>query len=115
MLDGIKITQLEIKNGNVENIGFETDPCGFARFATSILTGARDKVPHLQRPLRRKFDTIIGKLQELQKDLKEHQQYCIDLEQRKQERKEETEFYRQMNKPSTRKALAKFQQMGLFK
>lgn len=111
MLNGIEITQLEIKNGKVENIGISSTPEGFARYAASLLTNARDLVPHLQRPLRRKFDTIIGKLHELQTDLKEHEQYCADLEQRKQKRKAETELLRRWQLPSTQKAIAKLNQM----
>lgn len=108
-LDAATVHNLEIKDGKVHAIGINAPVWFYFEYAQLLMTKAAGSIPHQQRPLQRKIDTVLNKTAELVKDLKAHKQYCADLEQRKAERKEETRE-RQLDKK-----LEKFVGSGLDK
>lgn len=89
-LDAATVHTLEIKDGKVHAIGINAPVWFYFEYAQLLMTRAADCIPHQQRPLQRKIDTVVSKTAELVKALKMHKQYCEDLEQRKAERREET-------------------------
>lgn len=89
-LDAATVHTLEIKDGKVHAIGISAPAWFYFEYAQLLMTKAAGSIPHPQRPLQRKIDTVVSKAAELVKALKEHKQYCEDLEQRKAERREET-------------------------
>lgn len=89
-LDAATVHTLEIKDGKVHAIGISAPAWFYFEYAQLLMTKAAGSIPHPQRPLQRKIDTVVSKAAELVKDLKAHKQYCADLEQRKAERREET-------------------------
>lgn len=88
--EGVEISSLDIRDGKVHAIGISAPVWFYFEYARLMMTRAAGCIPHPQRPLQRKIDTVLNKTAELVKDLKEHKQYCNELEQRKAERKEET-------------------------
>ena len=87
---GAPISDLTVKDGKVQHIGFNAPAWWFIDFAQIMVSKAAERIPHMQRPLQRKLDTVVNKMAELVKDMKAHEQYCKELEERKAERREET-------------------------
>lgn len=108
---GAPISDLTVKDGKVQHIGFNAPAWWFIDFAQIMVSKAAERIPHMQRPLQRKLDTVVNKMAELVKDMQAHQEYCKELEERKAERREETRE-RQLDKKMERfMASGKFDKM----
>lgn len=88
--EGVEISSLDIRDGKVHAIGISAPVWFYFEYARLMMTRAAGCIPHPQRPLQRKLDTVVNKMAELVKDMKAHEQYCKELEERKAERREET-------------------------
>lgn len=106
-LSNVNITSLTVKDGKVEDIGMSAPAWWYFEFAQKLMERAADAIPHQQRPLKRKIDTVLSKIGNLCDDLREHKQYCIDLEERKRERHEDAEFNKLMRSATGREAMAR--------
>lgn len=86
----IKVQNMVVENGQVMSIGLSGGIQELLQMAIGEVETAQAGVKHMQRPLERKFTSIIAKLKALQLDLKNHEQYVDDLEARKQTRHQNT-------------------------
>ena len=75
-IQGAPISELTIKDGKVAAIGFNAPAWHFIDFAQKMIASAAGNIPHMQRPLQRKLDTVVNKMADLARDMQAHQEYC---------------------------------------
>ncbi|MCF0224938.1 MAG: hypothetical protein HUK20_11775 [Fibrobacter sp.] len=79
---------LEIEDGKVKSISLTGNALELVKLAVMNVENAKAKTERIQRPLERKFTSIIEKLKALQGDLIKHQEYLNELQARKEERQQ---------------------------
>lgn len=86
--NGVK--RMTIENNAITELVMVGDPMSQLTFALDSLIFAKEQTKRIQRPMVRKFDSLIAKVRALKADMERHIQYCEELEERNEERKQTT-------------------------
>ena len=105
---GVHIKDLTIKDGKLANVVIEGDAKGLVEMAAQNVEKAKAGTKHMQRPLERKFNSIISKLHILYDDLAKHDEYVQDMNDRKWERHQDAELNRFTKSSKNQAAMARF-------
>ena len=105
-MQGIYVKELTLRDGKLANLVIEGGTKELVEIATQNVEKAKAGITHMQRPLARKFNSIISKLQALYDDVVQHEEYVQDLIERKKERHHDAEFNRFMRSGKTQAAMA---------
>lgn len=83
---GFVISTANIIDGKLENVVFKGDPLNMLAMAHALVNSSMQSMQPVQRPLQRKFDTILEKLTAMQADVETERDTRAEREQAKNHR-----------------------------